>query len=57
MNPKIPSARMPMAETFVMVSNSFLVGFFNTCHTLSHLMKKDFADVVSFMIKERGRGF
>lgn len=51
-NPKAPNARIPIAETFVMVSNSFFVGFFNACHTLSHLMKNDFVNVSIFFMEK-----
>lgn len=41
-NPKSPKIPMPIAETFAVSWNSFLVGFFKTCHTLLHFNKNDF---------------
>ena len=43
-NPKTPSIKIPIAETFVIVSNSFLEGFFNTCQTRLHFIAKDVKD-------------
>jgi hypothetical protein len=34
--PNIPIIRIPMAETFEIVSNSFLVGFLKESHTRLH---------------------
>ena len=56
-NPKVPNAKIPIAETFVMVSNSFFVGFLNACHTLLHLVKNDFVDVANFIKEKSVRGF
>jgi hypothetical protein len=44
-NPKTPIMRIPIAETFEIVSNSFFVGFFKITHTLLHCEKKVFSDV------------
>lgn len=44
-NPNTPSIKIPIAETFVTVSNSFLEGFLRTCQTRLHLTIKDFADI------------
>lgn len=41
-NPKRPNIPIPIAETLAVNSNSFLVGFFKTCHTLLHFNKNDF---------------
>ncbi len=40
--PITPKARMPIADTRETSMNSFLDGFFRTCQTLLHFMKKDF---------------
>lgn len=42
-NPNSPSINIPTADTFVIISNSFLVGFLSTNQTLLHFIKKDFA--------------
>lgn len=41
-NPITPMTAIPIAETFAIVSNSFLDGFFKVCQTLVHLTKNDF---------------
>ena len=48
--PTAPNATIPIAETFAVSSNSFLVGFFKTNQTRLHLTKKDFVDSESFII-------
>ena len=40
-NPRTPNIKIPTAETFEIVSNSFLVGFFKICQTLLDLMAND----------------
>jgi len=47
-NPRTPNAKIPSAETLAIVSNSFLDGFFKTCHTLLHFKKNDFVLVANF---------
>lgn len=41
-NPNVPNAKIPIAETFATISNSFLEGFFKVCQTRLHLIKNDF---------------
>ena len=48
-NPRIPNITIPRAETFAIVSNSFLDGFFKANHTLLHLTKNDFVDINNFI--------
>jgi len=50
-NPNVPKMKTPIAETFAMVSNSFLEGFFNTDQTLLHLIVNDFNFVSISLIK------
>lgn len=40
--PAAPNATIPIAETFAVSSNSFLVGFFKTNQTRLHFIKNDF---------------
>jgi len=55
MNPRTPTIKIPIAETFVIISNSFLVGFFNANQTLLHLKKNDFVGTNKFFtIYSRG---
>lgn len=42
--PTAPSAAIPIAETFAVSSNSFLVGFFITNQTRLHFKKNDFVN-------------
>lgn len=42
-NPNTPKARIPIADIFATILNSFFVGFLKTIHTLLHFMKKDLA--------------
>lgn len=50
-NPNAPRTKIPIAETFATVSNSFLEGFFKTCQTRLHLTKNDFTeDKNSFIV-------
>jgi len=56
--PRTPNIKIPKAETFAIVSNSFLEGFFNTDHTLLHLTINDFIEInIFFMKKIREEGF
>jgi len=55
--PRSPRARIPSAEILAVDSNSFRVGFFNTCQTLLHLIKNDFAGVIIFIKKVCMGGF
>ena len=56
-NPRTPNAKIPRAETFAIVSNSFLVGFFKTCQTLLHFKKNDFAGIINFIKEKCREGF
>jgi hypothetical protein len=57
-NPRIPSIKIPKAETLEIVSNSFFEGFFKIDHTLLHFIAKDFIEVnIFFMRKIRREGF
>ncbi len=40
-NPKNPRSNIPIADIFVICSNSFLEGFFSVSHTLLHLIKNE----------------
>ncbi len=40
-NPKRPSINIPTPDTFAIVQNSLLEGFFNAIHTLLHFIKND----------------
>ena len=42
--PTAPKTIIPIAETFAVSSNSFLVGFFKTNQTRRHFMKNVFVD-------------
>ena len=50
--PRNPKIKIPTAETFAIISNSFFDGFFKTDHTLLHLTIKDFIDVNIFFMKK-----
>ncbi len=50
MNPITPIISIPSAETLVVISNSFLVGFFNAYQTLLHLKKNDFVGTKTLFI-------
>ncbi len=50
-NPRTPKIKIPIAETFAIVSNSFLDGFFKECHTLLHLTENDFNCISNFIKK------
>lgn len=39
-NPIAPRIKIPIAETFAIISNSFLEGFLKACQTLLHFIKK-----------------
>jgi len=41
-NPIAPTNPNPIAETFEIVVNSFLEGFFKSCQTLPHCFINDF---------------
>ena len=48
--PKTPIAKIPIAEIFVTIKNSFCVGFLKECQTLLHFMKNDFPEFkISFV--------
>ena len=44
---------IPIPETFAIVSNSFLEGFFNTDQTLLHLIANAFVELNIFFIMIR----
>ena len=48
MNPIAPSIAIPIAETFAIISNSFLEGFFKMCQTRLDLSKNDFVNIYAF---------
>ena len=52
-NPRTPSNKIPIADTFAVISNSFLVGFLNTNQTLLHLSANDFVGFNKFTISYR----
>ena len=52
-NPKSPRIAIPIAETFAIVSYSFLEGFFKECQTLVHLIKNDFVDIANLLTMNR----
>lgn len=51
-NPRNPNIKIPTAETFAIISNSFFEGFFNASQTLLHLTINDFIAVNIFFIKK-----
>ena len=50
MKPITPMIKIPIAETFVIISNSFLVGFFSASQTRLDLRKNDFRDTILSLI-------
>ena len=47
--PRIPKIPIPIAATFAIVSNSFLLGFFKMCQTRLDFRKNDFIEVNAFI--------
>jgi len=50
--PSAPRSAMPIAETLVIVWNSFLEGFFSTSQTRRHFIAKDFVAVHNFIAEK-----
>lgn len=57
MKPITPKTKMLIAEIFEDEANSSFVGFFKTCHTRLHLMKKEFREVKIFIKYEEITAF
>ena len=55
--PIIPNAKIPKAETLVIVWNSFLVGFFKTYQTRLHFIKNNFVEFMDFIKEKSVEGF